>query len=69
VLYYWDNHFYQIKPEQIRGVESILLRKKKYIKNICSLKLKFSNRALLYHVFITHDPSIRLSNNFMDNTK
>jgi hypothetical protein len=68
-LYYRDDHLYQIGPEQIGGVEGISSRKKKCVKNICSLKLKFGDGAPLYHVFTTHDPPIGLSNNFMDGTK
>ena len=42
-LYYHDDHLCQIGPDQIGGIEDFSTKKKKRVKYICSVRLRFGN--------------------------
>jgi hypothetical protein len=51
VIYYTEDVLHQIDSSKIGGIEGFSWRKKKAVREICSIKLKFSDGSPIYTVF------------------
>jgi hypothetical protein len=59
-LYYHDDHLCQIGPDQIGGIEDFSTKKKKRVKYICSVRLRFGNGDPVYRVMKGYNLPIKL---------
>lgn len=62
VIYHSDSSLYHIGPELIGGISEYSTKKKKAIRQICSIKLKFRDGTPVYRVFISFSKSARVVN-------
>jgi hypothetical protein len=62
MLYYQDANLKRMGPEEIGGVRGRSMKNKKYIKDICSLRLKFGDGLPVYRVIQRHNIPMRLVN-------
>lgn len=69
VIYYMDDTISYIGPESIGGIRDYPVRRKKAIRQICSIKLEFRGGTPVYRVFISFSKSVRVVNiQVTDNT-
>ena len=61
-IYYTENILHEIDQHEIGGIEGRPIRKKKAVRDICSIKLKFRNDSPVYRVFINPQKTVRLAN-------
>ncbi|KAH8655647.1 hypothetical protein BX600DRAFT_440146 [Xylariales sp. PMI_506] len=61
-LYYGDDHLCDIGSNEIGGIENLSVRRKKYVRDICSIRLHFPDRKPVYRVFVKHKKKVRVTN-------
>jgi len=61
-IYYTEDILYNIGPSQIGGVEGLSIKKKKAVRDICSIKLKFGDDSPVYRVFLNPTKAVKVVN-------
>jgi hypothetical protein len=61
-IYYTEDVLHEIGPSQIGGIEGFSMRKKKAVRDICSIKLKFGDGSPAYRVFLSPTKAVKVMN-------
>jgi hypothetical protein len=59
-IYYTEDVVHEIDSSKIGGIEGFSWRKKKAVRDICSIKLKFRNGSPVYRVFENPERTVRV---------